>query len=265
MRFDVAAALRTIRYLAGKVGPREASSASYRRAAGWVRRQFESTGYRVHLQPVRVPAGNSWGVDVPGGTTWNVLATPPGFERNRPHLVIGAHLDTVPQAPGAEDDASGIGVVLELARMAARGGTRLPVEFVAFGGEEPRGSGDRLHHFGSTAMIERMPTKEHANVVAMVALDRVGVGKSVPVCTGGLNPPILRAALLRLAAGNGVAAQSCLNTGSDHWSFEKAGVPAARVGGTSYPAYHSAADVPSVVNPHQLTRVAHLLWTWISA
>ena len=41
---------------------------------------------------------------------------------------------------GAEDNASGVAVMLELARLAAHEPTRLPVAFVAFGAEEPRGS-----------------------------------------------------------------------------------------------------------------------------
>lgn len=255
--------MQTIRFLAGKVGPREASSASYRRAARWVQQHFQANGYRVHLERVPVPAGNSWGVDVPAGTTWNVVATSPGFLRTEPHLVVGAHLDTVPQAPGAEDNASGISVLLEVARMAASTQPRLPVVFVAFGGEEPRGAGDALHHFGSTTMVEQMSARERRSTVAMVALDRVGVGATVPVCTGGLERPLVRGSLLRLAAHTGIPAQACQNTASDHWSFEKAGIPAARVGGTSYAAYHSAADVPAVVNRRQLSRVGELLWAWL--
>ena len=55
-----------------------------------------------------------------------------------------------------------------------------------------------------------------------------------------------------------------MNQGSDHWSFEKAGLPAARVGGTPYAAYHSAADVPAVVQITQLNRVGRLMWAWLN-
>lgn len=261
--FRAAAAMRTVRRLAVEIGPREASSTSYRRAADWVAQAFAANGYRVRRPAVPVPAGNSWGIDVPAGMTTNVLATAPGFDPTAPHVVVSAHLDTVPQAPGAEDDASGIGVLLELSRLADVRGTRLPVVFVAFGGEEPRGGGDLLHHFGSRAMVARMPSTQRQAMVGMVSMDRVGVGTVVPVCTGGQEPSVVRGQLLRAGQRAGVPTSACENTSSDHWSFELAGMPAARVGGTSYAGYHSAADLPSVINLPQLRRVGVLMWVWM--
>jgi hypothetical protein len=55
-----------------------------------------------------------------------------------------------------------------------------------------------------------------------------------------------------------------LNTTSDHESFAVEGLPAARVGSTPYAGYHSAADVPAVVDPAQLRRVGRLLIAWIN-
>jgi len=262
--FNLRTALGTVRVLALRFGPREAASPAYARSTDWVAREFEGLGYAVQRQPVHVPAGNSWGVDVDAGKTTNVVAAPPGLDRDEPHLVVSAHLDTVPQAPGAEDDASGIAVMLELARMAAKDETRLPVVFVAFGGEEPRGDGDALHHFGSRAMVARMPSGERRAVAGMVSMDRVGVGVVVPLCTAGTLPPVVRGQLLRAADRAGVPARACVNASSDHESFEEVGIPAARVGGTSYAGYHSAADLPSVINPPQLRRVGLLMWSWLT-
>jgi Zn-dependent M28 family amino/carboxypeptidase len=246
------------------VGPREATSPAFGRAARWVQARFESYGYEVRRQRFRVPAGNSWGIDVPAGRTWSVVAMPPGFDPRRPHRVVGAHLDTVPQAPGAEDDASGVGVVLELARMAAAQPPATPTVFVAFGGEEPRGDGDLLHHFGSTDYVDRLDRRARDAVKGMVALDRVGVAAdAVPICTGGLGTKRVLRALVRAGDRAGVDTSRCLNTGSDHWSFEKAGMPAARVGGVSYAGYHSASDLPHVVSRAQLARTAAVVWAWL--
>jgi Zn-dependent M28 family amino/carboxypeptidase len=263
--FRARSAFTTLYFLAEEVGPREATSGAYANAAEYVRAQFRSYGYAVSRQRLRVPAGNSWGIDVPAGTTWNVVATTPGFDDRKPHRVVSAHLDTVPQAPGAEDDASGIGVVLELARMATIEPPKTPVVFVAFGAEEPRGEGDDMHHFGSTAYVERLDAGERRQIKGMVALDRVGVpATAVPVCTGGLGSTKVQRALVRAGDRAGVRTVRCLNTGADHWSFEKAGIPAARVGGVSYPEYHSAADLPRVVSRAQLARSAALVWQWIT-
>jgi Zn-dependent M28 family amino/carboxypeptidase len=202
-------------------------------------------------------------VPVEAGRSFNVVAEPPGFDPTRPHVVVGAHLDTVAVAPGAEDNASGVAVLLELARLAAEHDTRLPVVLVAFGAEEPRGPGDDLHHFGSQHTVRELGPERRRALRAMVSLDRVGVGGVVPVCTGPLSPPPVQRALLRAAARVDVPARGCENTASDHWSFEKAGFTVARLGSTSYAAYHSADDRPAVVNPRQLGRTGRVAWEWL--
>ena len=53
------------------------------------------------------------------------------------------------------------------------------------------------------------------------------------------------------------------NTTSDHWSFEKAGIPAARLGSVPYAGYHSARDTPDVVNAGQLGRAGAVTWAWL--
>lgn len=262
-RFDPDAAVRTVRHLAGRIGPREAASPAYERAAAWVQRRLNGLGYDVRRQRVAVPAGDSWGVPVDAGRSSNVVAAPPDLGPREPYVIVGAHLDTVAVAPGAEDNASGVAVVLELARMAAKAPTRHPVVFVAFGAEEPRGEGDDLHHFGSRAYVERMTGRQRRNLEAMVSLDRVGVGRVVPVCSGGLEPPTVRRALLRTAARIDVAAEPCENQASDHWSFDKAGLPSARLGSTPYDEYHSEADRPDVVRPAQLNHTGELMWAWL--
>lgn len=263
VRFDRDAAMRTVRHLAGRIGPREAASPAYRRAADWVERRLTRLGYDVSRQSVRVPAGVSWGVPVEAGRTQNVIATPPEYEAGEPYRIVSAQLDTVPQAPGAEDNASGVAVFLELARMAAAEPPRLPVVFIAFGAEEPRGEGDDWHHFGSRAYVDRMSGPERRNLRAMASVDRVGTGSYVPVCSGGLEPPTIRRSLLRTAARIDVATEACLDQASDHWSFDKAGMPAVRVGGTPYAEYHSPADRPRIIDPANLARAHRLVWAWL--
>jgi hypothetical protein len=204
-------------------------------------------------------------VDVPEGESANVIADPAGFDPAEAHVVVGAHLATVPQAPGAEDNASGVAVMLELARMAAAEPPATPVRFIAFGAEEPRGPGDDLHHFGSQQYVADMPAAEREAMVAMVSLDRVGVAADqVPVCTGGTGTTSVLDALIDAADDAGVPAEPCENRASDHWSFEKADLPAARLGSVPYAGYHSPDDVPSVIDIDQLDRVGRIMWSWMA-
>lgn len=262
--FDAGAAMADVRTLAGEIGPRLATGPGFREAARLVEQRLRSHGYDVRRQGFPVPAGDSWGVPVDAGRSFNVIATPPGFDPSTPHVILGAHLDTVAAAPGAEDNASGVAVLLELARLARLEGTRLPAAFIAFGAEEPRGDGDAMHHFGSQHYVREMQRSQRDSLRAMLAVDRVGVGSHVPVCTGPISPPRVRNQLLRTAEDIDVPAQPCELTTSDHWSFEKAGFTVARLGSVDYPAYHSERDLPRVVDQRQLGRSGRIAWAWLS-
>lgn len=253
LRFEAERAMATVRELAA-AGPRLATAPEYAEAAALLEPRLEEAGYDVRRQRFPVPAGDSWGVPAEAGTSFNVIAEPPGFDPDRPHTVVGAHLDTVAVSPGAEDNASGVAIVMELARVLAG---EPQVVLVLFGGEEPRGDGD-LHHFGSKRYAE-----DPGDVAAMVSLDRVGVGTHVPV---GFFPGTdlgpsesLAAAAKRL----GIPVVVEANTTSDHESFAVTGIPAARLGSTDYDEYHSADDLPRVVDPAQLSRVGRVVMAWL--
>lgn len=96
-------------------------------------------------------------------------------------------------------------MLLELARLAAKEKPDVPVQFIAFGAEEPRGAGDAIS--------------------AMVALDRVGY---VPVLRG--NSGGTQAPQRPPRAGREATTRAGQNTTSDHWSDAKADIPAAGVG-----------------------------------
>ena len=260
--FDTSAAHDLVERLAG-IGPRDAVSKAYRRAADLVVDEFTDLGFTVQQQRVPVPAGVSWGIRVPAGTSVNVVADPPGFDARRPHIVLGAHLDTVPQAPGAEDNASGVTVLVELARMLSEQPAKLPVRLVAFGAEESRRSGWQWYAFGSRHFVGTLDAEQRKAVRAMVSLDRVGrATTAVPVCHGGRGST---AAADHLRDAATIRTKACVNRASDHVSFERVGIAAARIGSVPYDQYHSSKDVPRVVDPRQLGRSATVVWTWLRA
>lgn len=259
----VATAVAAVEHLAGTVGPRPGTSPAYRRAARWVAGRFRDLDWSVEQQRFPTPAGVSWGIPVRGGPSTNVVATRGDLRPGRPWLLVGAHLDTVPQAPGAEDNASGIGVLLAVAEALVERRTRLPVVLVAFGSEEPRGPSDDEHHYGSRAYVAGLAARERQSLRGMVSLDRVGVGSVLPVGSAGAGDPVQRE-LLAAAERAGVPTVTDLEQrSSDHWSFVRAGLPGARLGSTSYAAYHSSTDVPSVVSRDQLARTARTVLSWL--
>ena len=223
-----ATAMAAVRHLAGRIGPRPGTSPAYFRAARLGRVPARpQLGWTVERQRFRTPAGCL--VGRPGRrrgrrSTWSPPAATCG-PASRGSLV-GAHLDTVPQAPGAEDNASGIGVLLATAEALAGHRTRLPVVLVAFGSEEPRGPTDDDHHYGSTAYVavahrRRAPDPARHGLAGPGRRRRRGAGRQSPhepmPCTG-------RAAR-RGPHGPAVADRRSrpVRRSSDHWSFVAGG------------------------------------------
>jgi hypothetical protein len=256
--FDATNVTEVVEYLAGEVGPRETTSAAYRKAAAFVESRFRSFAYTVRRQSFRVPPGLSNFAPVQEGLTFNVIAEPRGFDPLAKHLVVGAHLDTVPQAPGAVDNAAGVGIVLELARLASLLPPRLPVVFVAFGAEEARVPNGGLH--GSRAFVAALNARERRAIVGAVVIDRLGTGTRVPVCTASRSSVAFARSLLDAARRLRVPAFSCTNATSDHVRFDGAGMPAVRLGPDSFRQYHTPQDVPSILRPAQAGRAGSLVW-----
>lgn len=175
--------------------------------------------------------------------TSNVIARKPGTVGGRT-VVVGAHLDSVPAAPGASDNASGSAVVLELARTMADQPYPHDIEFVLFGAEE-------IGLVGSARYVESLTPEARQSIVGMINLDMVGVGESWRF--GGSDFLVNRA--LGYAAQNampGMELRGPLLSASDHASFLAAGVPAVFVHLVNDPNYHAPDDTARFVSPERL-------------
>lgn len=258
-----APAMAAVRHLAGVVGPRPGTAPSYFRAADWVTARFGRLGWQVDRQRFPVPGGLSWGEPVDAGDSVNVIAHRGDVRAGTRWLAVGAHLDTVPQSPGAEDNASGIGVLLAVAQAVTWRRTRLPVVLIAFGAEEPRGPTDDDHHYGSRAYVDRLTPEQRRSLRGMVSLDRVGVGDAVVIGSAEDADPLHDELV---AAAERAGAPYVVESGqrsSDHWSFVRDGLPGVRLGSTPYAGYHSPGDVVRVVDPRQLERAARVVVSWL--
>jgi hypothetical protein len=237
-----------VRRLAGRIGARPAGSAAYRRATTYVRARFEALGYEVARQGFRLPQG---------GRSSNLVARWPGDAEVR--LLIGAHLDTVPGSPGANDNASGVAVLLEVAAaLAEAGGPPSGLALVAFGAEEVQPGGE--HHLGSEAYVRRMSAGERDALEMMISADMIG--KVRRYVSGALRGTPRRAAriLARAARAEGFrAGVRVLGDISDHGPFALAGVPAAFLWTGWEPNHHRPTDVVRNCRPRSLVRGAAVL------
>jgi len=220
-QFTGDAAYEHIRYLSVEIGPRVASTEAEEEAADYVFEQFEAMGYEPWVQPFTyVRRGVSY-------DSQNIIAVKPG--RSNATVILGAHYDSVRWGTGANDNASGVGVMLEAASLLKDYPTHANIVFIAFGAEEVG-----LH--GSRYYVSTLTENEIANAIAMVNLDMVGGYGDYLYVYAALNGPTwVRDMALNIGQNQGIDLRSSIGlywdgfTGdwSDHVPFRNAGIPVA--------------------------------------
>jgi Zn-dependent M28 family amino/carboxypeptidase len=194
----------------------------------------------------------------------NVVADLGGPAAGRSSLLVCAHYDSRSEhgenlAPGADDNASGVAVLLEAARVFAEAGVEPRVMLAFFGGEEDSLIGSRA--FASEISHERPLLRGVINV-DMVGYDAYGP-QDIVVFTNPHSIPLalelidLASRTTRLAADTTVSPAG----NSDHASFWRVGLPAVSVWeGYDHNPYHSTSkDTPAVITRHFLVEVARLI------
>jgi len=138
-------------------------------AAGrWIAGRFERLGYGVTLEPVSMRDGSE---------AFNVVAELRGTSRPDEYVIIGAHYDAEVTTAGADDNASGVAVLLELAARFAGAPQERTIRWVAFTNEENSNSAG-----GSMgSLIHALGCKERGeDVAAMLSLEMLGYFSDAP-------------------------------------------------------------------------------------
>jgi aminopeptidase YwaD len=180
-------------------------------------------------------------------TSRNVVVRPPDGRCER---LVGAHYDSVEAGPGANDNASGVGVLLETARALAIGGGREGVCLVAFGAEE-------VGLVGSRHFVTGLSLDERQALQGMVNLDMVGVGDQWQLLGSDELVAELDAEAASLAL-DPVLVDLSPASSSDQNSFIAGDIPAILIHRFDDPRYHSAEDQVQFVEPQLLEQATEL-------
>ena len=260
--------------LAGDIGERNVfASEALQRAAVYIEDEWETMGYDVERLEY----------DVSGIRCANLVTTRKGSARSSEILLLGAHYDSVIGSPGANDNASGVAALLEIARMFQAVEPMLTVRFVAFVNEEPP--------FFWTHKQESMVYAEAArrrgdDIRLMASLETIGCYSDQPGSQS--YPPLFRLfypnrgnfigivsdfgsrpAMQRLAEAFRAQSDFPLQTvstfrfipgvsWSDHRSFWRHGYPAVMVTDTAfyrYRHYHAPTDTADKLAFPELAQV----------
>jgi hypothetical protein len=267
---------RHVTALARDIGVRsDQQYANLQRAAVYIERTLTALGYEVVSQEYAI-----------GDRTYrNLEATLRGTNRPQEVVVLGAHYDTARDAPGADDNASGVAGVLALARIFAAERQTRSVRFVFFPNEEPPSfptadMGSR--HYATDARAR------HDQITAMLSIESIGyfdaekgsqrypfplnlaypdVGDFIGFVSNLRSRPLLRRAIAAFRAHATLPTQGAAAPAwvpgvwwSDHWSFWREGYPAIMITDTApyrNPFYHTPEDTPDKIDFDRMARVVH--------
>ena len=234
--------------------PRVPGTAEHAQARAYIESQLRSFGHATHVDcvPRRLQRAH---------------------EGLRPRLVVGAHYDSVPGSPGADDNASGVAAMLEVARAAIEPAvprcrwSSSPTTRKRWGSPEA----------ARTAIASK---RERDDVAGMMSLEMLGFTGDDQVFVPGVETSRTKGDFLAMVANHEsahllemfdelvtslplelvVAASDseagALSSLSDHGSFWDAGYPALIVTDTAFlrnPHYHRASDRPGTLNYEFLT------------
>ncbi|HFD80284.1 MAG TPA: M20/M25/M40 family metallo-hydrolase [Gammaproteobacteria bacterium] len=250
-------------------GPRSPHNLpALRHAERYIESRLASWGYRPRTEIVRTDAAD-------GAPFVNVVAEHRGSREPTRFVELGAHYDSVDDSPGADDNASGVAAVLEIARVLATAETPLGVRFCLFTLEEDGRDGSRAH---VRSIRERKDRLEGALVFEMIgyatdAADSQATPARIPLLfspprtgnfvavvgnlrSGGLGNRFERAAELYvpelpLFSANRIGAWFRDALRSDHKPYWDAGYRAIMLTDTAdfrNPNYHQPSDVADTLD-----------------
>ena len=225
-------------------GRRPEGGAAEHAAANYIVGQLRDLGYQVEVEPFRLPSGL---------ISRNVVARAAGADARV--VVLSAHIDSKRSTPGANDNAAGCGILLEIARILAKQPAHATVEFDFFGSEEFTEK-PHDHHYGSRYHVAHLTRREREHIAGMVSSDVVGYGSRFVVRTMGIGPSAMSRLLLSEAKRLHVPLSYSRDPGatgwSDHEAYEKAGIPAAWLERLQDPEYHQPGDTTAHLQPAKL-------------
>jgi Zn-dependent M28 family amino/carboxypeptidase len=241
-------------------GPRIPGSDGHAKTQEWMRAELEAAGWNVEVQTS----------EALGHPVENVVA-----KRNdtAPQIIIGAHYDSRMYAdqdadpanhtkpvPAANDGASGVAVLLELARSLPK--ETVPVWLVFFDAEDNGRIEGWDWILGSREFVKKNPVQPQAVIV----IDMIG-DADLNIYRERNSNVELTDAIWATAKDLGYESkfinEDKFSMIDDHSPFLEAGIPAVDIIDFDYPYWHTAQDTPDKVSPESLKAVGETLRTWV--
>lgn len=241
-------------------GPRIPGFPGHAQVQEWMRTELSLAGWDTRIQSTKML----------GHPIQNIIASRGNED---PKIILGAHYDSrmfadndpnpanhTQPVPGANDGASGVAVLLELARVLPN--DTIPLWLVFFDAEDNGRIQDWDWILGSQAFVAEMDFRPEA----MVLVDMIG-DADLNVYIERNSDPKLVAEIWEtaneLGYGNSIIPEPKYSMLDDHTPFLKAGIPAVDIIDFDYPHWHTIADTPDKVSAQSLEIIGETLQTWL--
>lgn len=225
------------------LGQRPAGKMHERQAGAIVRERLRELGYNVETQRVPLPEG---------GRSLNVV----GRTSGPIEVIIVAHMDGVPGTSAANDNASGVGVMLMLAQYLQN---KPGILVAGLGAEERRYTGAGWH-LGSRKLTRSLTPSQKERIRLALSIDMVGVGWTLNVRGLEARPNKSARKLLRAADDLDIKASYLRDTGqSDHDDLTRGGVPAGWMEWRWDHCWHMPCDKIHRLRPWKLSTAGRVI------
>jgi glutaminyl-peptide cyclotransferase len=243
-------------------GPRFPGSSGHTEEQLWISATLEDLGWEIETQHF-----THLGLELT-----NFIARLPGQSNSQSPILLGAHYDTRPHADqdldhpdqpvlGANDGASGVAVLMELARILPQNPPAVPVWLVFFDGEDSGNLNGWEWIVGSTYFADHLTIEPQAVVI----IDMVGDADLQLFFDRNSNPEL---SLEIWAIGaeldyDSFIAEYKYSMIDDHTPFTRLGIPAVDIIDFDYPAWHTTEDTLDKISPNSLEQVGQTVLTWL--
>lgn len=263
--FSAEKAYDHIVHLSQKIGPRPAGSKNEEKAAEYLYYMLEQYGWKVREQPfskiVSQPNPLQPENKIQVINSQNIIAELPG--KNQESILLGAHYDSADiSVPGAVDNASGVGVLLELARILGQSEHTDSYQIVFFGAEE----------YGLVGSSYYVAQTDISAVRWMLNLDMIGTPLEIDIAGKKSAPPELVRQVSRIVQNAKIpfhvsrdfmvmTRDGVQGGNSDFSSFLDQGIPAVGFGIEGRPGgfYHRPEDQIEQVSLRDLEKIGNIL------
>lgn len=241
-------------------GSRVPGTEGHAKVQAWIRTELESAGWQVEIQES----------EALGHPVQNIVAK---RSDESPQIIIGAHYDTrmfadqdpdptqhAQYVPGANDGASGVAVLLGLARSLPK--DTVPTWLVFFDTEDNGNIEGWDWILGSREFVKKNPVQPRAVIV----VDMIGDADLNIYKERNSNPDLMDAIW---AVAKGLGYENIFipeykhSMFDDHTPFLQAGIPAVDIIDFDYPYWHTVQDTPDKVSAESLQTVGETLRTWV--